>query len=221
MIYKMLKARGRVQITIFGAITLTIIIILYKISSSDFLLHSELVVNDITPKSKKSPVDINELSSLTQSIEHLTKQHEYEIKIMADINSKRHLENSFKEWSYVKESQNFPGEKIVHLDLKGAPPKISYYEDFFRLISSMGATGLLIEYEDMFPYEGPILGNIAAYNAYTLDEVQIIKDTAKKHNLKIIPLIQTFGHMEFLLKLKKFINVREVELYPQVSFKKN
>lgn len=214
MYFKMFKLRGRAQITIFGMLTLTIIIILYKISSSDPLTLNEFIsTNEISAK-RRSPLDINELSSLTQSLEHLTKQHEYEIKIMADINSKRQNENSYKEWASVK---SFQGEKVVHLDLKGAPPKISYYDEFFGFIRSMGATGILIEYEDMFPYRGPILGDVPAFNAYTLEEIQIISENAKKHNLKIIPLIQTFGHMEFILKLKKFIDVREVERYPQVK----
>ena len=35
-------------------------------------------------------------------------------------------------------------ERIVHLDLKGAAPKISYIEKLFPLLKLLGATGLLI-----------------------------------------------------------------------------
>jgi hexosaminidase len=31
----------------------------------------------------------------------------------------------------------------------------------------------------------------------------------KENNLNIIPLIQTYGHMEFVLKLKQFAHLRE------------
>ena len=55
--------------------------------------------------------------------------------------------------------------RLVHLDLKGAPPIVKYYEKLFPLIKKCGATGLLIEYEDMFPYSGK-LQDIAAHNAY-------------------------------------------------------
>nr|XP_027223567.1 hexosaminidase D-like [Penaeus vannamei] len=58
------------------------------------------------------------------------------------------------------------GHRLVHLDLKGAPPRINYYEQLFPLIRSFGATGLLIEYEDMFPYHGK-LKHLQAQNAYT------------------------------------------------------
>lgn len=120
--------------------------------------------------------------------------------------------------SYPTEEPNiifFNGEKLVHLDLKGAPPKVSYYEQLFPLLASLGATGLLLEYEDMFPYTGKIR-NISASNCYTKQDVDTINKLAMKSNLAIIPLVQTFGHLEFLLKLAEFSHLREVPEYPQV-----
>lgn len=107
------------------------------------------------------------------------------------------------------------GEKIVHLDLKGAPPNIPYYEKLFPLLSQLGATGLLIEYEDMFPYSGLLLQNVSALNAYTRNDIRSINRLAKQHNLHVTPLVQTFGHLEFLLKLREFRHLREVSEYPQ------
>lgn len=109
----------------------------------------------------------------------------------------------------------FEGDKIVHLDLKGAPPKISYFSKLFPLIKKLGATGILIEYEDMFPYSNE-LANISALNAYSTEDIITINNLAKENDLKIIPLVQTFGHMEFILKLKDFKDYREVHAYPQV-----
>lgn len=88
------------------------------------------------------------------------------------------------------------GKKLVHLDLKGAPPKFDYllkvgyelllihflqqlysgsslafiahFRDLYlnsqlcscqqliHVFADLGANGLLIEYEDMFPYEGDL-----------------------------------------------------------------
>ena len=63
-----------------------------------------------------------------------------------------------------------PARRLVHFDLKGAPPKIDYLKKVMDIAVKLGATGLLIEYEDMFPYEG-VLEPLAAHNHYTKTEV--------------------------------------------------
>lgn len=115
----------------------------------------------------------------------------------------------------VNKQFHFKGQRIIHIDLKGAPPKISYYRKIFPLLSQLGATGLLLEYEDMFPYSGK-LANISAYNAYSIEEISIITKLAKESNLKIIPFVQIIGRMEFILKLADFKEFREVPSYPEV-----
>lgn len=136
------------------------------------------------------------------------------------IHSHQHSSNHFFDNKQFRGVANgkvnlFNAEKIVHLDLKGAPPKISYYEKLFPLLGALGATGILIEYEDMFPYAGK-LRNVSALNSYTIEDIKTINALAIKSNLAVIPLVQTFGHLEFLLKLDEFSHLREVPEYPQV-----
>lgn len=109
----------------------------------------------------------------------------------------------------------FKGHKIIHLDLKGAPPKMSYYSYLFPLLKKLGATGVLVEYEDMFPFADSI-EDIHANNAYSKKDIAQIQILARKNQLIIIPLVQTFGHMEFVLKLDRYKDLREVPHYPQV-----
>jgi hypothetical protein len=116
--------------------------------------------------------------------------------------------------SPISGARYIPTERVVHLDLKGAPPKVSYLRNIFPLLKEAGATSILIEYEDMFPFWGP-LRNISAGNAYTASDVQAIQNLAAQNDLAVIPLIQTFGHMEFVLKLDEFKHLREVPIYPE------
>ena len=60
--------------------------------------------------------------------------------------------------------------------MKGAPPKLSYLKELLPLLSSSGATDLLIEYEDMFPYWGE-LQNISATTAYPMQVCCFTKST--------------------------------------------
>ncbi|KAF6217272.1 hypothetical protein GE061_001626 [Apolygus lucorum] len=102
-----------------------------------------------------------------------------------------------------------PKQRLIHLDLKGAPPKISYLKKILKLSKEIGATSVLLEWEDMFPWYG-YLKNVAATNAYTKEEVKDLLEAAKQNELEVIPLIQTFGHVELALKLKDFKHLREV-----------
>lgn len=75
--------------------------------------------------------------------------------------------------TFMKQKWNLTFQYVVvHFDLKGAPPLLSYLRSILQTLKNRGATGLLIEYEDMFPYEG-ILVNLSAKNHYDRNEVGI------------------------------------------------
>uniref|UniRef100_A0A0N4X2N1 beta-N-acetylhexosaminidase n=1 Tax=Haemonchus placei TaxID=6290 RepID=A0A0N4X2N1_HAEPC len=107
---------------------------------------------------------------------------------------------------------------VVHFDLKGAPPRVSYFLDLLDIVARSGATGVLLEWEDMFPWTGQ-LAVAKSTDAYSLDEV-ILAEGYTHHcralNLDVIPLVQTFGHLEWILKLEQFRKYRENDAYPQV-----
>ncbi|XP_049817212.1 hexosaminidase D isoform X2 [Aethina tumida] len=115
----------------------------------------------------------------------------------------------------------FGTQRLVHLDLKGAPPKISYFEKLFPFIKEIGATGILLEWEDTFPYTRDLLqigglSNSAQVHGapYSLEEARQLIYLAADCGLTIIPLVQTFGHMEFVLKHDQWRALREVDAYP-------
>ncbi|KAJ1346343.1 hypothetical protein KIN20_001106 [Parelaphostrongylus tenuis] len=104
---------------------------------------------------------------------------------------------------------------IVHFDLKGAPPRVPYFLQLLDIVAQSGATGVMIEWEDMFPWTGKL--EVAKNtDAYSLEDVQEILTKARDLNLDVIPLVQTFGHLEWILKLEHFRKYRENDEYPQV-----
>lgn len=103
------------------------------------------------------------------------------------------------------------GKKLVHLDLKGAPPRISYLHELIHLFADLGASGILVEYEDMFPYEKELkVLQSKVHPPYSREEILSFQDIAHSRGLEIIPLVQTFGHLEFFLKHSTFEKLREV-----------
>ena len=99
-------------------------------------------------------------------------------------------------------------QRLVHLDLKGSQPKLNYLIELIPFMHQAGATGVLIEYEDFFPYQND-LESIKNQNHYTSQELGQIFKLLKDYNLKIVPLVQTYGHLEYVLKLKQFAYLRE------------
>ncbi|XP_073826401.1 hexosaminidase D-like [Musca autumnalis] len=57
-----------------------------------------------------------------------------------------------------------PHEHLVHLDWK-----VSFLKQLLPAMKTLGATCILIEYEDMFPFEGNI-STLSAKNVYNLEE---------------------------------------------------
>ena len=150
--------------------------------------------NDVILKSGFGDVIITQKPSIEQSK-----------RFMSDSMSKGEVRN-----------KNQLAHRIVHLDLKGASPRIEYLKDLLPYLKEMGATGLLIEYEDSFPYWGSI-SSISSRNCYSKEDIKLILEMSKANSLEVIPLIQSLGHMESVLKLEKFSMIREVPSYPQVS----
>uniref|UniRef100_A0A0K0DBZ9 beta-N-acetylhexosaminidase n=1 Tax=Angiostrongylus cantonensis TaxID=6313 RepID=A0A0K0DBZ9_ANGCA len=127
-----------------------------------------------------------------------------------------HLDSDDVIYPHLNTNGKFiPHRRIVHLDLKGGAFKPDFFTEMFFYFNRIKATGVLIEWEDMFPYTGS-LSEAVNGNAYSLEDVESILKEAKRHRLEVIPLVQTFGHLEWILKLEKFAHLREDSRFPQV-----
>lgn len=194
-------------------ISFILLIVIYHILSNEIdEISSSKVVARL-----KAEEDMYSPGEFTDSSQGAAGRQQVEAQIME--NSRNGRNKQFNELTHEKSFADgaplFKGHKIVHLDLKGAPFKISYYSYLFPLLKKLGATGVLVEYEDMFPFADSI-EDIRAGNSYSRKDIVQIQNIAKNNQLIVIPLIQTFGHMEFVLKLDKYKDFREVPHYPQV-----
>ena len=103
-----------------------------------------------------------------------------------------------------------PADRLWHLDLKGGAPKVEVLEGVMTLAARAGATGVLVEWEDAFPYTGP-LANLSAHTAYTREEVHRIAEAARGAGLTLVHLMQSLGHLEYALKQPQWAGLREGE----------
>uniref|UniRef100_A0AC35TNN1 Beta-N-acetylhexosaminidase n=1 Tax=Rhabditophanes sp. KR3021 TaxID=114890 RepID=A0AC35TNN1_9BILA len=108
-----------------------------------------------------------------------------------------------------------PSRRYIHLDLKGGAYRPEVFPKLFLFFKRIGINGILLEWEDMFPYTDGLEGAVNDY-AYTMPQVEgILKSAIKDYQMEVIPLVQTFGHLEWLLKLEKYAYLREAQPYPQ------
>ena len=98
--------------------------------------------------------------------------------------------------------------RAVHIDLKGMPPRPERLLRHLELYAASGYNVLLIEWEDMFPWKDPLLRRRETYRE---KDIQALAGRAAELNLEIIPLIQTLGHMENVLRHGKYAQHRELD----------
>ena len=113
----------------------------------------------------------------------------------------------------VIETKSFRG--FVHLYLKGAASKLTYYKKLFLYLKYLGVDGLLMDCEDMFPFTGhlSIVRHSLPYSKY---DIQQTLQLAQKNNFEIMPLLQVYGHLVYIFKLKAFMHLQEDKRSPQV-----
>lgn len=97
-------------------------------------------------------------------------------------------------------------ERVVHLDLKGLPPTPARMLEILELLAACRVTGVLLEWEDAFPWRDRAL---RSPTAYTPDEVAALVARAHELELELIPLVQCFGHLQNVLLQPGYAHLRE------------
>ncbi len=106
--------------------------------------------------------------------------------------------------------------KGFHIDLRIQVMKLNALKDFALKLSKSGVNTIIMEYEATFPFEKhPLIPNRYAYTKNEIKEFVAYCTTLK---IDVIPLQQTFGHVEYILRYQQYKNLREDQQdYSQVN----
>ncbi len=97
-------------------------------------------------------------------------------------------------------------QKVAHLDLKGMQLGQELLLEWVERLAAFGYTGLLVEYEDRFPYRSPLARR--KDEVWSPEFLRSFLDTARRVGLSVIPLQQTLGHLEYALRWDLYAEYR-------------
>lgn len=106
--------------------------------------------------------------------------------------------------------------KGFHLDLRIQVMKPEALKAFALKLSKSGVNTIIMEYEATFPFEKhPLIPN---RYAYTKAEISDFVKYSSSLGIDVIPLQQSFGHVEYILRFPKYAKLRESNAdYSQVN----
>ncbi|QQT25299.1 beta-N-acetylhexosaminidase [Sphingobacterium spiritivorum] len=103
-----------------------------------------------------------------------------------------------------------------HLDLRVQVMKMPALKKFARQLHDGGVNTLIMEWEATYPFENhPLIPN---QFAYTREEVREFVDYCENMGIDVIPLQQSFGHVEYILRHYRYKDLREDQKdYSQIN----
>ena len=110
------------------------------------------------------------------------------------------------ETSAQKNENNFD-VKGFHLDLRIQVMTPNALKEFATELSKMGMNTLVLEWEGTYPFENHVA--ISNEYSYTRAEIKDFIAHCKTLNIDVIPLQQTLGHVEYILRNPRYSNLKE------------
>ncbi len=96
-----------------------------------------------------------------------------------------------------------------HFELRYAMPKFERVLEIIDEVAQFKLNTLLMEYENRFPYNQ--YPDIRSSHAFSEEELKTMLAYAKERFIEIIPLQQTLGHLEYILKMDTYNHLKEVK----------
>lgn len=94
-----------------------------------------------------------------------------------------------------------------HIDLRVQIMKMPELKNFALKLSKNGINTIIMEWEATYPYEKHKV--ISSKYAYSREEVKSFVNYCSSLNIDVIPMQQSFGHVEYILKNYRYKNLRE------------
>jgi len=122
---------------------------------------------------------------------------------------------AFLAWSAAGEAHPGPSGPLgadfpiraYHLDLRIQVMPMSSLETFVRQLHDGGINTLIVEFEGTYPYQQhPLIGNRYAYSPA---EIHHLVSYCDRLGVDVIPLQQSFGHVEYILRHERYAALRE------------
>jgi len=108
--------------------------------------------------------------------------------------------------STIAQSKDFV-IKGFHLDLRIQVMKMDALKAFAKKLSESGINTLVMEWEATYPFKKhPLIPN---RYAYTGEEIKSFVNYCGKLGIDVIPLQQSFGHVEYILRHDRYKDLRE------------
>ena len=95
----------------------------------------------------------------------------------------------------------------VHMDLKGCTPTVAYMKRLIPRLAEYKINTLLMEYENAVALEAT--PGVAKPAAWTKKEMHGLARIARRHHVTLMPLLQTLGHVEYILEHDRYAHLRE------------
>ena len=119
-------------------------------------------------------------------------------------------------WCFLFCTQQLPAQtapandfavKGYHVDLRVQVIKMPALKAFVRKLKAGGINTLVMEWEATYPFQKyPLIAN---QYAYTKEEIGSFMQLCDSLKLDVMPLQQSFGHVEYILRNYRFASLRE------------
>lgn len=99
--------------------------------------------------------------------------------------------------------------RAVHIDFRThcLMPTFDYLVATIKELARYKINAIVLEWEDKFPYQRH--PEAAAPLALSPEQVRTLLAVAAEHHVQVIPLLQTLGHVEYILKHPRYAALRE------------